>query len=81
MIRMYAISIVIWAIMIFGTIYLFEDKLRENGWITEVKNNTKNPWVVLFFMSAIPILRIVFFLVIIMMVGMTKEQFEELINQ
>lgn len=77
---MYLISIVVWAIMIFGTVYLFEDKIRENGWMNGVKKNTKNPWLILFFMTAIPILRTVFFIAAIMMVGMTKEQFEELKN-
>lgn len=73
----YFISIIIWGIMIFGTVYLFEDKIRENGWLDGQKS-TKNPWLMLFFMSAIPLLRLVFFLAAIMMVGMTKEQFEEL---
>lgn len=77
MIKLYLISIIIWLIMIVGTIYLFEDKIRENGW-TNVQKSNKNPWVVLILASAIPLIRVVCFISTIMMVGMTKEKFDEL---
>ena len=77
MIKLYLFSIVIWAIMIFGTAYLFEEKMKENGWC-DVPKSKKNPLVVLFVMSAVPIVRVICFIAELMMVGMTREKFEEL---
>lgn len=77
MIKLYLISIAIWAIMIYGACYIFEDKIRENGWLDAPKSN-KNPLVQLFFMSIIPVLRVVFLLSIILMAGVTPEQAEKM---
>jgi hypothetical protein len=76
MIKLYLISIVIWAIMIFGACYIFEDKIREKGWLDAPKSK-KNPLVLLFFMSAIPVLRVLFFLSVLVMASLTKEQVDE----
>ena len=76
MIKLYLISIVIWAIMLFGTCYIFEDKIRANGWLDAPKSK-KNPLLMLFFMSAIPVLRLVFFLSAIMMACVTQEQVDK----
>ena len=76
MIQTYLISIIIWGIMILGSIYLFEDKIKENGWL-EMPKSKKNPWLTLFFMSAMPLLRVIFFVTILIMCSMTTEQFDE----
>lgn len=76
MIKLYLFSIVIWAIMILGTAYLFEEKMRENGWF-ETPNSKKNPWIVLLVASATPIVRVIFFVTELIMVGMTREKLEE----
>ena len=78
MIGMYLTSVFIWALMIGGTVYLFQDKIRENGWLDNLNKSNKNPWVTLFLMSAIPVVRIVFFFAALVIVGMTKEEFEKL---
>lgn len=76
MIKLYLISIVIWAIMIYGTAYLFGNKIRENGWL-DVKDEKKNKYVTAFLITAIPIIRVLMFIAVIAMVGVTKEKFEE----
>lgn len=79
-IKLYLISIVIWMIMIYGTAYLFEEKIKENGWF-DLPKSKKNPWLMLFFMSAIPIIRVLFLLSVIIMASMTKEQVDEWKNK
>ena len=76
MIKLYLISIVIWAIMIYGTAYLFEDKIKENGWIYLPKSK-KNPYVIAILSVTIPVIRVVFFVSVLVMIGMTKEKFEK----
>ena len=80
MIKLYLISIVVWMIMIYGTAYLFEDKIRENGWADTPKSK-KNPYFMALLSAAIPVIRVVYFLSVIMMVGMTKEQFDALMKE
>ena len=80
MVQLYLFSIVLWAIMIYGTVWIFEDKIKANGWFN-AQNNKKNPWVTLFFMSAIPLLRVLFFVSAIIMVGMTKEKFDKWLEE
>lgn len=80
MIKFYLFSIVIWAIMLFGTAYLFEEKILENGWETAPKSH-KNPWIVLLIASATPIVRVLFFISELVMVAMTKEKFDEIITE
>lgn len=77
MIKLYLFSIVIWAIMLFGTAYLFEDKIVKNGWCN-VPNSKKNSLIMLLVASAIPVVRLIIFASELMMVGMTKEKFEKL---
>jgi hypothetical protein len=76
----YITTIVVWMIILIGTAYIFEDRIRENGWLKDVKQTDKNPWLLVFFMSAIPLLRVVFFISEIMMVAATKEDIDELVE-
>lgn len=76
----YITSIVVWMIILIGTAYIFEDRIIENGWLEDVKQTDKNPWLLVFFMSSIPLLRVVFFIAEIMMVAATKEEIDELVE-
>ena len=80
MIKLYLISIAIWMIMMYGTAWLFEEKIKENGW-TNLPKSKKNPWMVLFVASATPVVRVLFFISELIMVGMTKEKFDEWIKE
>lgn len=77
MIKFYLISIVIWAIMIYGTAWIFEDKIKENGW-TDAPKSKKNPYLIALLSAAIPIVRVIFFISVFVMVATTKEKIEEL---
>lgn len=76
MIKAYLISIVVWAFMIFAVCYIFEDRIKENGWLDAPKSK-KNPFLMLLFMSAVPVLRVVFLLTAICMACFTQEQLDE----
>lgn len=78
MIELYLFSIVVWFLMIFGSIYLFKDKIRENGWLEYPKTTKKSSWITIFLACAIPLVRATYFLAVLIMAGMTTEQFEEL---
>ena len=76
----YLTSVIVFMVAIVGTAYLFENRIRENGWHENVKKTNKNPWLIVFFMSAIPVLRAVFFIAEIIMIAGTKEEIDELIE-
>lgn len=76
MLRIYLTSVLIYMIIIYALAYIGQDKINENGWTDGIKKKGK-PLVGLFCLAAVPILRIFFVLVIILMIGMTKEKFEK----
>lgn len=76
MLRIYLTSVLIYMIIIYALAYMGQDKIKENGWIDGIKKKGK-PLAGLFCLAAVPILRIFFVLVIILMIGMTKEKFEK----
>ena len=77
MIKLYLSSIIIWAIMVFGTAYIFEEKIMDNGWKDSLKTK-KNPYVMLAISPAIPVVRAIFFTSAIAMALITKEKYDEL---
>ena len=76
MIKLYLISIVIWFIMIYGTAWIFEDKIKENGWMDAPKSK-KNPYFIALLSAAIPVVRVIFFVSVIIMIGTSREKFDE----
>ena len=80
MIKLYLISIVIWFIMIYGTAWIFEDKIKENGW-TDIPKSDRNPYLVGLLSAVIPIIRVVFFVSAIVMVSVPKDKFDEWIKE
>ena len=77
MIEFYLFSIIVWFLMIFGSIYLFKSKIIENGWLEGSKPVKNGSLITVFLACAIPFVRAFYFLSVIIMAGMTKEQFEE----
>jgi hypothetical protein len=78
MLKIYLTSIVIWMIINFCTIQIFQFKIKDNGWLElETTNQTTSPFMYLFTMSAVPLIRVLVLVVIIYMSIYTKEQFEE----
>ena len=76
MLGFYLSIVVIWMIVIYALINIFKDTIKANGWIPE-NNKKKNTIVALFMLSAVPLFRLGVAIIIIMMAGITKEQFEE----
>ena len=79
MLKFYLVSIIVWFIMIYGTAYIFEDKIKENGWMGAPKSK-KNPYIVVVLSAMIPVIRAIFFVSVLIMIGMTKEKWEETFN-
>ena len=79
MLKIYFVSILIWMMIIFCAAYLFEDAIKQKGWIDSNKHSKfVSVLFTLFCMSAIPVLRLLFLVVILFMAGVSKEEFEEM---
>ena len=76
MLRIYLTSVLIYMIIIYALVYIGQYKIKENGWI-DAEKKKGNPWVTLFCLAAVPLFRVVCIIALIMMIGMTKEKFEE----
>ena len=77
MLKIYFSSILIWMIIIYCTTSIFKNAIVKNGWVDPNKKSAENGWKCLFILSAIPIIRFLIFVLIIMMSAYTKKQFEE----
>lgn len=77
MLETYLATIIIYMIVIYGMLYLFAERIAENGWTNGIKPNGTDPRIALLFLSAIPVLRIAIILCLIYMITHTKEDFEK----
>ena len=77
MFNFYLGTVIIYLIVIYGLLYLFDERIAENGWTSGVKLSNKNPRIALLFMAAIPVLRIAIILCLIYMTTSTKKEFEK----
>ena len=80
MLKIYLTSVFIYMIMIYAIAYLGQYKIKENGWLDDSKKKG-NPWVALFCLSAVPVFRLVVIIALFIMIGMTKEDFDKLVNE
>lgn len=80
MLGIYLSSIIFWVILLYSLIIIFQEKIIENGWLKPVSNHV-NPYLLLFCMSAVPILRVLFAVCIFLMAWYTEEEFNELANR
>lgn len=79
MLKVYLISVVIWMIIIFCTTYLFAEQIKQKGWIETNKHGSFFKALFnVFCMSVVPLLRLLFLITILLMAGVTKEEFEEM---
>ena len=86
MLGAYLASIVIYLMILYGMLYIFADKIKDNHWIDVSSNGTgnrtaKNWRVSLVCIAAIPVFRILIVLCLIYMSVHTKEDFEEFKNE
>lgn len=77
MLKFYFGTIIFYMIVIFSVACLFEEKIKENGWLNGAKKYKMHWLACLVIMSSIPVIR--FFIVVMMfvMVAVTKEKYEE----
>lgn len=81
MLGIYLSSIIFWIAIIYSLIVIFQEKIIENGWLNRPRNNKTNGYLVLFCISAVPILRILFAVCIVLMAMYTEEELNELVNR
>lgn len=78
MIKFYMTTVVIWMVIIYATIFVTKEAIKNNDWVTEKKDTTPLGTIIaLFCMSAIPIYRFIVVCSLIMMSVKTKEEFEK----
>lgn len=77
MLKIYLSSILIWMIIIYCACFIFEKQVRENGWLTTENKSKDGGLKTLFVLSAIPVVRLFVFIIILVMTTYTKEQFDE----
>ena len=78
MFEVYLVTVIVYMITLYGMLYLFAERIVENGWTNGIKQNDKDPRVIFLLISAIPVLRTSFVLCFIYMITHTKEDFEKL---
>lgn len=72
----YLTSVIIYMIIIYSMTFIFGDTMKAKGWAASEKPNA-NKLVILFCLSAVPILRIFVLVSILYMATHTKEEFDK----
>ena len=75
MIKFYLQSVLIFMIIIYSMLQICKEKIKANGWKSEEQQHN-NKWSGLFVLSAVPVLRVLVIVVVLMMAVYTKEQFD-----
>ena len=81
MLGIYLSSIIFWIVIIYSLIIIFQEKIIENGWLNRPINRKINGYLLLFCMSAVPILRLLVVVCIFLMACYTEEELNELVNR
>ena len=87
MFKFYLTSVVIWMIITWCTVHIFKDKIKEKTDTinTEINKQRKvslfDRLIFLFAISAIPIIRLIFVLVLVYIAICKQEDFDELIRK
>lgn len=79
MFETYAATVVIYMIIIYCMNAIFNDAIKQMGWkkADKEKSSLVKALAALFFVSAVPVLRVAFIVFIMYMATHTKEEFEE----
>ena len=77
---LYIKSVLFYMFILLATEFICKERIIKNGWVTrdELKTTTRaRGWMAIISVAAIPIFRLLIVLVLFMMAGMTKEDYEE----
>ena len=77
MFKFYIGTVICWMIIIWCSIKLCKDKIVENGWLNTAKKLDMTPFGALFCISAIPFFRFLVFIVILYMVCVSKDKYDQ----
>lgn len=78
MFALYFSSILVWMIIIYSLILLFKRQIVDNGWLNKAVTTNTNGYVVLFAISAVPIIRFLMAIGIVIMAYYTEDELNEL---
>ena len=76
MLGVYFSSLTIWAIIIGAIVCLARRQLKDNGW-ADKKRKTYNLMIMLIFVAAVPILRVLVAAGLLYMTTITKEEYQK----
>ena len=76
---LYLKSVLFYIIILLATEFICKTNIVKNGWVTEEQKKTVSKtrgWMAIISIAAIPVFRFIMVLVMFMMAGITKEDFE-----
>ena len=80
MIKFYLSTVLMWMIILYALVVICEESIKKNGHLIGV-GKSKHSWTTaLFCMAAVPIVRVAFAFVIILMATKTKEEFDKMVE-
>ena len=78
MFALYLSSILVWMIIIYSLILLFQQRIVDNGWLNKAVTTNMNGYVVLFATAAVPIIRVLMAIGVVVMAYYTEDELNEL---
>lgn len=82
MIKFYLSTIIVWMIIIWSTVFIFKDKLKEKIGKKDVKKvSLFKGLVTLFAIASIPIIRLITLILILYIAGCKQEELDELLKR
>ena len=76
---LYLKSVLFYMIILLATEFICKSNIVKNGWVTQEEQQTASRirgWMAIISIAAIPVFRFIMVLVMFMMAGITKEDFE-----
>ena len=77
---LYLKSVLFYIIILLAVEFVCKENIIKNGWVTrdELKQTTRaRGWMAILSVAVIPVFRLIIVLVMFMMAGMTKEDYQE----
>lgn len=77
---LYLKSVLFYVVILLATEFICKTNIVKNGWVTKEEQQTASRargWMAIISVAAIPVFRFIMVLVMFMMAGMTKEDYQE----
>lgn len=82
MLEFYLGSVIVWFIILMSFLHLSKDRIIRNGYFDATKESTKlEALIYAIAISAVPIFRVLVFIMVFLMAALTKNEFDELFKK